>query len=298
MWMNPIVKKDVKIQARSMRISWGVFAYVGIMALVYFIAMLIIQEESIYNFDNIYSRIVGLYPVLAITQIALLGLIVPVRTASAISGEKDRQTFDIMMTTAMTPFSVVFGKTISAVLTGMFYVVAGMPVMALSFVIGGMSWSYLLWFVLITLLVSFFASSVGIFCSSVCKKTISAVILTYAIYGLFCCVTALPSLFAGIMRATFTSSMSWFYLINPIVYLSEFFVWAMSGNSMVGELFDVGQGTAAWMTTDAMHYVWMTVSTILFVAISFLFLVIAAKRINPLSKRGAKKAAKKIDRMG
>ena len=40
---------------------------------------------------------VWLYPVLAITQIVILGVVVPVRTASSISGEKERQTFDIMI---------------------------------------------------------------------------------------------------------------------------------------------------------------------------------------------------------
>lgn len=290
MQVNPIVKKDVKIQARSMRISWGIFAYVGILAVVYFIAMLIIQAEAKYSFDNIYSQIVGLYPVLAVTQIIILGLIIPVRTASAISGEKDRQTFDIMMTTSMTPFSIIFGKTVSAVIMGMFYVVSGMPVMALSFVIGGMSWSYLLWFVFIALLVSFFAASIGIFCSSICKKTITAVILTYAIYGFFFMVTALPSLFAAIMGYSLKIT-GWFYLINPFVYLTEFFDWAMCENSMVFDLM-------GWSgSIGNAHYSWMAASTLLFIGISFLFLLFAAKRINPLSKGRAKRAAKKISKM-
>lgn len=33
MYLNPIVKKDVKVQARSMKICWGVFAYELILAL-------------------------------------------------------------------------------------------------------------------------------------------------------------------------------------------------------------------------------------------------------------------------
>ena len=62
MWLNPIVKKDVKVQSRSMKICFGVLAYELILALVFFFAMFIIQENNTYYSDNIYSELVGLYP--------------------------------------------------------------------------------------------------------------------------------------------------------------------------------------------------------------------------------------------
>ena len=185
MQMNPIVKKDIRVQARSMRICWGLFAYEAIMALVFFLAMFLFQQENVYSNTNIYSNIVMLYPILAVTQIIILGVVVPIRTASSISGEKERQTFDIMMTTSMTPFSIIAGKVMTAMIQGIFFVVAGMPVMALAFVIGGMSWAYLFWFLAIAVLVSLFSASIGIFCSSVCKKSITAVIMSYGIYVIF-----------------------------------------------------------------------------------------------------------------
>ncbi len=86
MRLNPIIKKDVRVQSRSMKICWGVFAYELILALVFFLAMLIIHEESQYSTNNLYSNLVWLYPVLAVTQLVILGLIVPVRTASALWG--------------------------------------------------------------------------------------------------------------------------------------------------------------------------------------------------------------------
>ena len=36
MRINPMVKKDIKVQARSMRICWEIFAYEAIMAVVFF----------------------------------------------------------------------------------------------------------------------------------------------------------------------------------------------------------------------------------------------------------------------
>ena len=169
MQLNPIVKKDIKVQSRSMRICFSVFGYELILALVFFIAMMIIEAENRYSTSNIYQSMANLYPVLGVAQLCILGVIVPIRTASAISGEKERQTFDIMMTTAMTPFSVVMGKVTSAIIQSMFFVIASMPIMALVFIIGGLSWGYLFLYLGLALLASFFAASIGIFCSSLCK---------------------------------------------------------------------------------------------------------------------------------
>ena len=57
MYLNPIVKKDVKVQARSMKICWSVFAYELILALVFFLAINVIQSASRYSTSNIYSGI-------------------------------------------------------------------------------------------------------------------------------------------------------------------------------------------------------------------------------------------------
>ncbi len=305
MYLNPIVKKDIMVQSRSMKICWGIFVYELVLALVFFLAMSIIQGNSRYSTGNIYSAMVWLYPVLAITQLIILGLVVPVKTASSISGEKERQTFDIMMTTGMSPISVILGKVMTAIVQGMFFVVASMPVMALPFIIGGMSWAYLFWFLGIALLVSLFSASIGILCSSLCKKSISAVILSYVFYLIFFLGTVVPPVVVAVvaenLRYTLGSIPQPFevygdniylcLLLNPAVYLAEFFARVMAGESLTNNMGSFAgqtkaQGPIALMTTG---YWWFISATILFVGISFLFLYFASKRINPI--RGGRRRA-------
>jgi hypothetical protein len=57
-----------------MKMSWGVFSYELILALVFFLSMLIIRNRNMYSTDNIYSAMVWLYPVLAVTQFVILGI--------------------------------------------------------------------------------------------------------------------------------------------------------------------------------------------------------------------------------
>lgn len=309
MQLNPIIKRDVRVQSRSMKICWGVFVYELILALVFFLVMLIIQEENKYSTSNIYSTLVLLYPILGVTQLVVLALIVPVRTASAISGEKERQTFDIMMTTSMTPFSIILGKVMTAIIQSMFFVVASMPVMALSFVIGGMSWSYLFWFFAVALLMSFFAASIGILCSSLCKRSVSAVIMAYGFYLVFFIATVLPSLFAVYISSyttnynvssnnfiyTYQENFYLFLLVNPVMYLIEFFVKIMTGESLANEISSTSgmMRTAGPINLVTTGNRWMIVSTIMFLAVSFLFLWLASKRINPIKKHAGKRAEKR-----
>lgn len=301
MHLNPIVKKDVRVQARSIKICLGVFFYELILALVFFLAMSIIQQERRYSTSNIYSYMVWLYPVLSVTQLVILGVVVPVRTASAISGEKERQTFDIMMTTSMTPFSVILGKVMTAILQSMFFVVASMPIMALSFIIGGMSWSYLFWFLCIALLVSLFSASIGIFCSSICKKSISAVIMSYGFYLIFFLGTVLPVLIYSMSNnawynmssvPTYSYGENWylFLLLNPAIYLMEIYIRVMVGQSFVNDIPSItGVLTKGPINFVASGNHWIVISTILFLAVSFLFLFLAARRINPIRNHSRRK---------
>ena len=295
---NPIVKKDLQVTARSMRISWGLFAYEGVLTLAFLLALLIIQEETQYFYDtsNVYSYLVYLFPVVAIVQVCIVALIMPIITASSISGEKERQTFDIMLTTCMSPFSIVLGKVFSAVLRILFFVAGSLPIMGLSFVVGGLSWINLLYFVLAVTLLAIFSGSVGILCSSFCRKSITAVILSFVIYFVVFGATFLPLLFSALfgVTSTYNAGESLLPLLfNPIVFFEEFFCWIMMGSSLIAE--------ANFKRTDvglityyiAQGKVWMFVSAGCILALSFLLMLLAAWKVNPMHSSGGRKPGKK-----
>ena len=41
---NPIVKKDLQVTARSMRLSWGLFAYEAVLTITFLLALSAIQQ--------------------------------------------------------------------------------------------------------------------------------------------------------------------------------------------------------------------------------------------------------------
>ena len=48
-------------------------------------------------------------------QAALLFVVTPAFTANTVSGERERQTLDVLLTTRMTPQEIVFGKFLSVI---------------------------------------------------------------------------------------------------------------------------------------------------------------------------------------
>lgn len=295
---NPIVKKDLQVTARSMRLSWGLFAYDVILVLAFLLALAVIQGQvnSYYNDRNIYSYLIYLFPVLAVAQVCIVALIAPIITASSISGEKERQTFDIMLTTCMSPFSIVLGKVVSAVMRILFFVVAGMPIMALSFVVGGLAWSSLLYFVLAIILLSVFSGSIGIFCSSLCRKSISAVVLSFVIYFVFYILTFVPMILSFVWTDGDSAGESMLVLmLNPGVFFEEFFMQIMMGESLFGAAgSNFSRGDVGLLTYYlSQGKVWMFLSAACILVLSFLFMIVAAWRVNPMNASGSRKNGKK-----
>lgn len=294
---NPIVKKDLQVTARSMRLSWGLFAYEAVLTMTFLLALAVIQQEStsIYTSGNIYSYLIYLFPVLSIAQVCIVALIVPVITAPSISGEKERQTFDIMLTTCMSPFSIVLGKVASAVLRILFFVVAGMPIMALAFVAGGLSWSYLLYFVLAIILLSVLSGSIGILCSALCRRSNAAVVLSYVFYFFIYILTPLPAILAALLTdGERMGETMLILLINPIVFFEEFFMQLMTGESFFGASgSNFSRGEVGFITYYlSQGKVWLFLSAACIFILSFLFMLAAAWKVNPMHSSSGKRRKK------
>ena len=175
-----ILKKEMVVGSRSMRMSWAIMAVSGILtAIVVFVLLVSGYVGSHGSYD--YSSLIVLFPVLGCAECGLLSLMVPVITSGSISGEREKQTLDIMLTTPISPFSIVLGKLWSAMMMVMMYMVASVPVMAIAFILGGLSWWNLLGLFVMLLYLGIYVGSVGIFCSSFVKKSIAATILTIVI---------------------------------------------------------------------------------------------------------------------
>ena len=110
-----------------------------------------------------------------------MGFIAPALTFNAISGEHERQTFEMLMATPLSTWKIVRGKLGAAMAYVMLLLLGAMPVMSLAFVFGGVSLSQLLAVQVCLLVAGFLATCIGLVCSSLAKRTGRAAILAYGL---------------------------------------------------------------------------------------------------------------------
>ena len=132
--MNPILKKELVVSSRSIKMSMALMCVCGMLTLIV-IAVLFSSGSFRYSYD--YSSLIMLFPVLGIAECALISFMVPIITASSISGERERQTLDILLTTPISTFSIAMGKLNSAMAVVLMYVVTSIPFISIAFVLGG-----------------------------------------------------------------------------------------------------------------------------------------------------------------
>lgn len=272
--INPIVKKDLKVISRSMKIAWGVFIYEMVLALVFFLAIYIIFDAaSSYGYTSDYQNFMALFPAIAGVEFFIIALIMPIITASAISGEKEKQTFDLLMTTVMTPRAIVRGKVESAVIRMMVFIVGSIPLMALSFTIGGLEWWNLFVTMIAFLIFAILTGSMGIFASTITKKSITAIILTYVFYFIFGTMSVFPTLII-VLTSTFASGnvISILMLINPVAAVIEMFMLMLGGDTLFS-----GNPLGFWS-----GWGWVVLSGVAMLLISWGLQRLAAWRIDPL----------------
>ena len=284
--INPILKKEMVVGSRSMKMSWAIMAVSGILTAIVVFVLLISSYTSRYGSYD-YSSLVVLFPVLGCAECALLSLMVPVITSGSISGEREKQTLDIMLTTPVTPFSIVTGKLWSAMMIVMMYMIASVPVMAIAFVLGGLSWWNLLGLFVMLLYLGIYVGSVGIFCSSVVKKSIAATILTIVI-GVGIIVGTVLIYVVGYTAAsayylstaqTYNNNFTapaLIFLVNPYSPMVDFMIRALSDSS----IYEIVVGANPNALFSVVYRFWIPISMGVNLLIAYGFLKLAAGRIN------------------
>jgi ABC-type transport system involved in multi-copper enzyme maturation permease subunit len=139
----------------------------------------------------------GIFAALLILEMVIVIVLAPSFTAGAISLEREKQTIDLLITTPISSLAIVLGKLFSALVYLFLVIVASVPLTALVFVYGGAGPEDLVKGYVVLLVTAFGLGSVGVFCSSLVKRTQPATVITYALVLLVTFGTGLVWVFWG-----------------------------------------------------------------------------------------------------
>lgn len=178
-FINPVLNKEVKLRFRSFKSVLGIFFYLVVIGAV---ALGFIFMQTRFGggfFRPEQSR--TLFMVLSVGQLALIIFMTPGLTAGVISGERERQTLNILLSTGQSSFSIIISKLVSSIAFLFIMVIGSMPLYSIVFLYGGVSPKMVVITFIMYIITMLGIGSIGIMISTLIRRTIVSIITTYGI---------------------------------------------------------------------------------------------------------------------
>lgn len=177
---NPLIVKDGISRMRSWRAPLAITLYLGLLgAFGYAIFTIQVMTEQ---FTRAISFQVGgyVFDALAFFQLSLISLFAPALAAGAISGERERQTFDVLLVSRVSAFGIVWGKLIASLAYLLLIILTALPLFAAVFLFGGIDFEQFVLAHLITIVTALEIGAVSLFFSALFRRSLPSTVTSYA----------------------------------------------------------------------------------------------------------------------
>ncbi|MFN3651670.1 MAG: ABC transporter permease [Armatimonadota bacterium] len=209
---NPVLVKELRTRMRGARAYWLMLGYTlflaGVLGLMYFT----MEAEAAQGRGGLgggvtpeAARDLGrtMYLFVFIAQAVMVALITPALTSGAITIEREQRSYELLSTTPLKPGDVVRGKLIASVSFVVLLLTASLPLVSVSFLVGGVSPAEIASSYAIVALSAFVYGAIGLFWSATLATTAVATVLTYLSVLSFFVLTVVPgSIAASIAMGT------------------------------------------------------------------------------------------------
>jgi ABC-type transport system involved in multi-copper enzyme maturation permease subunit len=218
---SPLTLKEMQNRTRSPR-SFGLLTVflclVGGVALLMYAAAMI--NETRRNASTIGQT---LYFIIIGMQLVLVCFVAPALTATAISNERERGSYDVLCASLITPWQIVRGKLGAALGYTFLLIISTLPLLSLPLMLGGIEPFETVISIWIMLVSGLMFTSIGLFVSTFCKTNLGAIILTYSFVLLMVIGIPIFALIAssfGAVLFTGSSTLERFFMTLMIILTS------------------------------------------------------------------------------
>jgi len=263
MTFTALLIKELRLRLRRERFVWLIIVYLLVMGLLGFGFL---QRANAFSggYQGYLLSQIGaqLYALLSFIQLFLIVFIAPAFTATAINGEKERQTFDLLLCSKLSAFSLLAGKLIAGLVNALLLIAASIPLFSLVFFFGGVSPAQVFSTLVIFVMTAVVVGTFGLFCSTLLRRTTVSTAAAYIFCALW--LFAYPVISILTLGSSLPSNSRWYIWIqwlnawNPISALNSA---VSSGQGGVGSFYLFRLHLAPWV---AFTLVSLMVTVILF----------------------------------
>jgi ABC-type transport system involved in multi-copper enzyme maturation permease subunit len=223
-WPGPVLAVEVITATRRTRHFVLRTAYAAALFIALATTYLETFRSSFADTNSSASFCAAFFAAFGVMQLAAVLLIGPALAAGAIALERERRTIEYLYATPLSNLEIIIGKLGGQVLKIVFFVLSGVPVLALAMLMGGIAPQAVFSLAIITLSTVFFVATVSIAVSVWAAKVRGAVVLAYLA---FFCLWVLPTPISFLL-ARLGSAAVWFQPVmeqlsatNPVVTFME-----------------------------------------------------------------------------
>ncbi len=172
---NPVLQRELLVNLRMPRAFGLLLIYQLLLAAMVYLAW----PSNTLDLTEATSSNRQLVDLVFLGQFVLASLMAPSFTAGAISGEKERETYEMLLASPIRPESIVSGKLIAALTHLALLVFASLPIVMLCLPLGGVSFYEVIaaYVALISSILAFGMISVA--CGSFFPRTSSSLVVSY-----------------------------------------------------------------------------------------------------------------------
>jgi ABC-2 type transport system permease protein len=192
--LNPILIKEMRTRMRGKLAFFVLTSYVLVLSGVILLYFLGLRGSSAAVFN---SAGFWLTFVLMLVQMGLICLVAPTFSASAISSEREQETFDLLVASLARPWTIVIGKVGAALSYLLVILLGSMPVVALAYSLGGVALRDLAISYLLMLVACIAFCSLSFLWSCLIRRGVLAIMMS--LVTVFFLVVALPLLALAFM---------------------------------------------------------------------------------------------------
>ncbi len=226
---NPIIVKELRSRMRGPRAFVTLTGVLVFMSLISYGLYRLVIITSTWNYAPLSPQIgQTLFIALAVLEMLMVCAITPAVTASAISSEHEKLTYEMLLTTPLQPTRILRGKLIAALSYIFLLIFAAVPMASLVFIYGGVSPRDMLKGLFVIFCTAIMLGVLGIFLSTWLKRSGRATVFSYLIVLMLFLLPTLLYGVVGIVRQA--EPPRWLLVASPMSALFS----AISPSSTLG----------------------------------------------------------------
>ncbi|MFK8112047.1 MAG: ABC transporter permease subunit [Rubripirellula sp.] len=173
---NPVLQRELLVNLRTNRAFLLLAVYQLLLAAVVLVAWPADERLDLTTNPPSAQKLVNLF---FLGQYVIASLMAPSFAAGAITGEKERRTYEMLLASPMRPGAIVLGKMVASLTHLGMLILASLPIIVLCLPLGGVSVYEVLAAYLGLIVSVILFGAIGVFCSSYFSRTSSSLVVSY-----------------------------------------------------------------------------------------------------------------------